>query len=571
MARRRARARASRHAWAALLGFLAVAGAILRVDRLGPDVLLAGMEPCDTVPFALTWAIGWGLSRIDAGFVDFWAAPIFHPIRDAFALSEPMPLVAIMVWPLHAVGVSLTTCCNVAVVAALVLAAVFMRRLLLRLGTGHAIATLGGVAAIEIPFVHQELGVLPLTMIWPLVWVITAVFDLFGASGRTRPRRAAIELGIAVAVSWACCAQLTLVLVLALVPATLMLLRREHLSLRWIGGSLLAFVVAGAAIGPLAWTQRRTLSALSLERSEASQTRGAAKPRDLVRLPWTRLVPLPRGWVARDPGDRAFAPGPAHMAAALIGVGGLRRRAIRRRRAVAMLLTLVITAVLLAMAPVVAIADVSLADVIDRVVPGYAQMRAVFRVIVVAQIAALVLAMLGLRALQVWLRRRRWRSWPWLALAMVVVLELVPPPPRVTRVPDAHVAWVEWLRAQGDPELPIAWIPFAPGNDACDFEDTARMMLLALRHRHPMVNGYSSYFPAMHNRLSKTVAELPGRRAAIALWVNGVRYVVAADGGPLDDLPSARAEQLGIERVFRDDDEAITIFALVHAPRPDPS
>ena len=80
---------------ATTLGFVALAFAVLRLPpgRLGAGIA-AGTEPCDTVPLAMAWTLGWSFDRFDAGLSGYWDAPIFHATPGAFALSEPMPLVA---------------------------------------------------------------------------------------------------------------------------------------------------------------------------------------------------------------------------------------------------------------------------------------------------------------------------------------------------------------------------------------------------------------------------------------------------------------------------------------------
>ena len=531
------------------LGYLAIALVVL-VPPFGAAIV-AGAEPCDTVPFALAWAIGWGTSRIDVLGEGWWDAPIFHPTPGAFALSEPMPLMSVAAWPLHAVGVSLATCVTLLVLANLVANGMMMRRLLLRLRVGAALASVGGAIAVLLPFVHQELGVLPLVAVWPLLWMMTALLDLFDA--RRSSRRATIELGLAVGLGFACCGQLTLFAVLALAPAALCLVRREHLRPRFAGMLAIAAAIGAAIVLPLALPQRATLTALDLQRSDRSQTRGAIKPMQLVRVPWPGLVPLPASWVARDVEARALDPGPLRVLAAIGGATmGLRRR--RRRREVAMLLVVALASIALALGPRLG----PLADAFE-LVPGYGQIRALFRATVLAQLAVVALAMIALRMLQVRLRRRRGLV---VLVAAVLLVELVPPSPRWTTLPDPDAAWVQWLRDDAEPGAPVAWIPFAPSGDVCDHEATARAMLLGLVHGHPLVNGYSSFFPPLHNRTSKATRALPHGRGLIALRMVGARYLVAADDGPLSGIDEERRALLAITPVFRDDDAGITIFLV---------
>lgn len=535
-----------------VLGYLAIAIVVLAPPFAALDrAIVAGAERCDTVPFALAWAVGWGTSRIDVLGAGWWDAPIFHPTAGAFALSEPMPLMSLVAWPLHAVGVPLATCVTMLVIAGLVANGAMMRRLLLRLRVGPALATVGGAIAVLLPFVHQELGVLPLVAVWPLVWMMTAMLDLFDA--RRSLRRAAIELGLAVGLGFACCGQLTLLGVLTLAPAALCLVRRHHLRPRLAGAIAIAAAIGASIVLPLALPQRATLDALDLRRSDRSQTRGAIKSMQLVRVPWPVLEPLPKAWIAADSESRALDPGPLRVLAALGGaVLGARRR--RRRREIAMLLVVVLAAIAIALGPRIDPLDDTL-----ELVPGYGQIRALFRATVLAQLAVLALAMIGLRMLQVRLRRRRWLV---AILAALLLVELVPPSPRWTTLPDPEVAWVQWLRDEAEPGAAIAWIPFSPSGDVCDHEDTARVMLLGLAHGHPLVNGYSSFFPPLHNRTSKAARALPHGRGLVALRMVGARYLVSADGGPLDGIDEERRALLAITPVMRDDAAGVTIFLV---------
>src|SRR5262249_28397397 len=146
----------------------------------------------------------------------------------AFALSEPMPLVAALAWPAHVLGASLAAATTFALIVQLVLDAWFVRRWIGRLGVGRLLGTVGGVIAMLLPFVHQEFGVLPLVPVWGVAWMLTALVDLLGP-GRRPGRRAGLELGVATGVSWLCSEQLTYFAILLLGPCALALLRRRHL------------------------------------------------------------------------------------------------------------------------------------------------------------------------------------------------------------------------------------------------------------------------------------------------------------------------------------------------------
>ncbi|MBX7078763.1 MAG: hypothetical protein K1X88_06200 [Nannocystaceae bacterium] len=550
----------TRTAWL-LLGYLALAIAVLRPDARPPGAtVVAGAEPCDTVPFALAWAIDWGLSRIDAGLVGYWDAPIFHPIHGSFALSEPMPLLSAAVWPLHSLGVPLHGCVLALVLAMLTLDGLFVQRWLRVLGAGPRWSTVGGAIATMLPFLHQELGVLPLLALWPAVWTMTALAQLEGP----RPLRAAIALGGSIAIGFGCCAQLTLLTVLVATPVALVRLRPRRVPWRAIA---IAVAIGSGGVAPQAWVQHRTLASLGLRRSETSQDRGAATPGQLLRLPWAPLEPLPRSMIAGRTGARAFDPGPVRLAlAAIAATVGLRAR--RRRRTTAALLVMLATAVGLALAPRISVAGFEPYDVLTRVVPGLDRVRAVFRVLALAQLAAIALAMLGLRALEIRIRalRRRGRARRWhvpalVLLAGLALVELVPPTPRWTALPPSDARWIAWLREHTAATDAVAVLPLPEGSDACDYEGAAIAMLQARAHGRPLFNGYSSYFPPQYTRIARAVRMLPDGRATLALRTLDVRWVVATDA-IADGLDQATRDRLGLHAQLHDRDAGITVFAL---------
>jgi hypothetical protein len=555
---------------AVAVGLVVLAFAVLRLPpwQLGAGIV-AGTEPCDTVPLAMAWTLGWSFDRFDAGLSGYWDAPIFHATPGAFALSEPMPLVAALAWPAHVLGASLAAATTLALLVQLVLDAWLVRRWIRRLGVGRSLGTAGGVIAMLLPFVHQELGVLPLVPVWGIAWMLTALVDLFGP-GRRPSHRAGLELGLATGASWLCSEQLTYFAILLLGPCTLALLRRRHL-VRTLPVALgLAGAVAAIAALPVVLPQHHTLTALGMKRRPESQRHGGARPVALVRVPWRGPAPLPEAMVAERPSDRAFLPGPLRTSIAIGGsTFGLRRR---WRRLVAMLLVLVVGAVLLALGAHLRLGSFVPAELLAHVVPGFDRIRSVFRAIALAQLGLVALAMIGLHAWRVRCRLRR-RSSPrgWLAPALVTmlaVIELWPPAPRWTTLPPTDAQWIRWLR-DTEPGTAIAWLPFAPGGDACEFEPTARMMVIGLGMDHPLVNGYSSYFPGRVDRTARDTRTLPDPRALQRLRGVGTRWIVSPHDGPLSELDAATLAGLGIEPVMDDAAAEVSVYRLEAVPSGD--
>ncbi|MBK6923037.1 MAG: hypothetical protein IPH07_36960 [Deltaproteobacteria bacterium] len=551
-----------------LLGYAAIATWILRPRIAELDRhIIAGNEPCDTVPNAMAWAIGWGLSRIDALFVGYWDAPIFHPVRGAFVLSEAMPVLSLLVWPLHAVGAPLATCVDALVLGSLVANGWFLRRLLLHLRISQTPAMLGGAIVVMLPFTQLELGVLALLSLWPALWAMTAVSDLVLVRAG-RPWRAGLELGAAVVVGYGCCAQLTLFAVMAAIPAVAIATPWPRLARAQWGGLCLAIAIGGAGVLPVAMHQRHVLAGFALSRSERVQDYGAATAWQLARVPWSPVEPVPRRMLARRFGERALDPGPLRTLLAVAGLGlGLRRR--RWRRPAGLLAGVAIASVGLAVLPRVVIAGWSPQSSLAAIVPGLEHVRASFRAVAFAQLAVIALTMLALHL--AWVRARAsQRRWPRLAVVVFgawALLELVPPPPKWIPLPDHDTAWQRWLRHEAEPGA-IAVLPFPAGGDVCEHADATGQMLRALDHGHPLVNGYSSFFPPLYVRTARAVRQLPDARGTLALRMIHTRFVVAHDGSAIDGLDAARRRELGLRLRLRDDDAGVTIFELVEPQHP---
>ena len=87
-------------------------------------------------------------------------------------------------------------------------------------------------------------------------------------------------------------------------------------------------------------------------------------------------------------------------------------------------------------------------------------------------------------------------------------------------------------------------------------------MLQALDTGHPMINGYSGFFPKDHGRLRQQLVGFPDERSLAALRDRHVRYVVI-DTDRYDDFDQRIARQLGYDEIVRDHD------AVGAHPRPD--
>ena len=150
-------------------------------------------------------------------------------------------------------------------------------------------------------------------------------------------------------------------------------------------------------------------------------------------------------------------------------------------------------------------------------------------------------------------------------MAALAVVELWPPAPRWTPLPPTDAPWIQWLR-DAEPGTAMAWLPFAPTGDVCDFEPTARMMVIGLAMDHPLVNGYSSYFPGRTDRTARDTRTLPDPRALQRLRGVSTRWIVSPHDGPLSELDAATLAELGIELVLKDAGAEISVYRLEAIP-----
>ena len=141
-----------------------------------------------------------------------------------------------------------------------------------------------------------------------------------------------------------------------------------------------------------------------------------------------------------------------------------------------------------------------------------------------------------------------------MAASLVVAIALLEvailPTSLAAPLPDfAATGWVRFLRShQGGA---VAMVPFPATNAVEDYEPSTEAMLAARVHGHPLVNGYSGFFPTQYSDLREVMQGFPAQGVA-SLRVRGVRWVVIDRRwfvtGPADEL----AATSGLTRAFAD-------------------
>jgi len=490
----------------------------------------------------------------------YWDAPFFHPHRGTFAWSETQPATALALAALSRV---VGSAAGYDLVLWLYLVTFGLGGYLLaRQVTADRLAALwASLWILGGTYAMQQLGVLHLLAGgFPLA----CLASLLALSGDLRWRWA---WGAAAAylLTFLTCAQyglfLTLLLPIALLPAFAAHRgRRREVALR------LAPLAAGLLLAlPWLLAQRARLDAMGFDRPLVD-VRGALLPGDLVLparghwltgriLGWSEL-PEAYAW------DLGLVPLAAVAAAAVLG--GFRRGRLAppaRGRAGALLL-LGLVALLLGFGPNLAIpaGDEPVIPYawLHAVVPGLSGVRtparfAMFAIAAIAALAAAALAFLRRRAVRPVARRALMLGAFGLLLAEIWALPVALAEP--AGVSD-HRRVLDWLAEHGD-GLPLVDLPMSDDDSEAALEREVRAMRRALRHRSPIVNGYSGFFPEPFRQLRWALAEDPGGRGRRYLAALGVRLaLVHRHLGP----PGATLgwhETLGGDEVYQDEADLV--------------
>lgn len=504
-----------------------------------------------TVPWFNLWTLEWNADRFAHGLRGYWDAPIFHPAHHAFAFSEPQALTALPFALLQRVAGGIAAY-NATLLLLLLLNALAMRRLLRLAGVRDSAATCGGLLALALPFVWKELGVLQLTALAPSLLALAEVALLF----RVPSGDSLVRLALACAAAlWTCVYHALFLSVLLLLAGVCLLTRartRRRLGLRAWRAWLAAFALLLASAAPLVLVQRSALA--SFTRDPDAIHHGSASAMAYLRLPSDSAIARLLPELAGSSRKRSLYPGLVLFALACVGFAAERRG--RRRAFVTYCAAACGLALLISFGTRLSLFGVEpYALSVQQLLPGFAKLRSPYRMGAFVQLLLVVLASFGLERVASWsqLRARAGRRKLGALLAPLLValalLETVPWGVHVRRFPEAalHEPWVAWLAQH--PGGAVAMVPPAASGKVADFEPIVLAMLQALQHGHPLVNGYSGFFPRRADRIAEQLAHFPRQGALRMLQRAGVRYAVV-DEAWLARQHSEPAELPRLRRVF---------------------
>jgi len=567
------------------------------------DSVTYGGELSTTVPLFNLWTMEWNQLQLGELYADYWDAPIFHPTAGAFALSEPQPLTGLAFAAISWVSGNPVLGYNVVLLLILALNGYAGARLANVLGASRGPAVLIGVMAVGLPFVAHQLGVLQLTVVFPLLLLIEAILRWAPGGGSWPTAR----IGVWLAVTFLTCGYYGLLAIVGIGLATMALARREWLSVR----RLADLAVAGGAFAvlalPILLGQARYTA--GYHRSDELIRELSASAGDYWRLDDSALGAGIAPWLRDVEGGHGLYPGTALIVLSVAGLLLALRRAYRaeapgqvdgpvvipegstlldERRRPWFLLVGACGAWILSGGLRLSVFGFQPYEIVRSLVPGYDELRSPSRFAVLGELCLLGLAAYGLHALWTWDRRigfaGKWaRAGPALATVVVVlgVAEASIAPVRLFE-PEPNARWAEWLEenalspgrstgaAAGSEVQPrdrpvVAFVPFPPSGRVVEFESTAARMVQLVDTGVTIVNGYSGRFPEPYERLTNAMYSYPSERADALLRDYGVQYLVVSTGWT--DRDPKRARWLATRHKELYDDGETTIVQLLW-PRP---
>ena len=514
-----------------------------------------------TVPLFNIWTIGWNADRASHFLVGYWDAPIFYPTTQTFAFSEPQPatlLVAPVCWGTN----SPVAGYKAWMFLSLALNGFFAALLLRRIGHGLFSQLVGGTAITLLPIIHQQIDVLQLVPVWGIIWFWSCVFEL---DKHPRPKTT-IETAVSFATCFALSTHHALFLTLVFPFAAIVFVRRLA-DRQFLTAALTSIVIASVLILPIVLPIHIAAQTNEFSRNKRTVTAQSVKLDQYLATPKNSLIHFQK---FESSPNRSFNVG---WFRTLMAFGGISAAffSASRRQWILFLLATTVSAMAFSLGLNLEIFGWKPWLWLSETLPGFGQVRNVFRFAWLVQIAVVLLAVEGLSAILAVCQQRisPSRLKPTLAVLVVVpgvliATEIWPEPAQRGGVPDSirHHAWTSYIRDNQTQGRPIACLPFASGNSISDFDMTTRWMIHGLEHKAPMLNGYSGFFPKSYFTLRNLVnEEFPSDRVISRFAEHDVEHlVVARKYCPPSELLAAVPDTL--ELVYEDEIANVDIYRL---------
>ena len=477
------------------------------------------MDAGDSAFFA--WEIGWTVHALQTDPSQLPHANIFHPLRYALGLDEPVLGTTVLVLPLALFTDDAVLLHNVVRLLTFLFSALTASWLARELGAGEGIALLAGALFAFSPIRTDQVGHLSTlgTQWWPLVLLFAI---RFARGGRTRD---ALLAGAAFVLAFLACGYHGILAAAVLPPFLLVLLWGRGGRLK---AGALAAVLAGLALLPVYRMHQRALAPERYARGvEETILYSAAVESFLSTHSWNRVYGEATD-VFRTVGPNNLFPGLVVPGLVLAGAIAVRKSRERPSREAVALAVLLLAGALVALGPRIRAFGYDLGPgpwgLLRETVPLFQMIRVTSRAGV---FLALPLTMLAAMALT----RLRPRPAALAGIGAVALAEtLIAPIP----IPE----WSNLIDTRREPPPVYRWLADQPGRDPIvhlpmldglerrpAFHESVYMVYSTL-HWKPLVNGYAGIEPKAYVRTRSLSWEFPSDTFLGALRAVGTRYVI---------------------------------------------
>ncbi|GIX04028.1 MAG: hypothetical protein KatS3mg113_1034 [Planctomycetaceae bacterium] len=552
-----------------------------------------GSEGVATVPLFNAWTVWWNATWACQLGVSYWDAPIFYPTPRTFAFSEAQPT-TLVVAPVYWLTGNVPLAYNLYLLLNLMLNGWWGERWLRTAGMPPLLGWIGGLMIVTLPFVWWQLGVLQLTMLWGILATWTYSWLLTQRACLTH----AVGCGLALGMTYLGCNYYGLFLALTLPTALAAAARRDWLSWRFVGHWLIALQVAGCLCLPTVWIQWQVKQEHLWERTWSEIVALSAKMRDYTDAPWTQWLQIGEWPHPERANIWVLGCGWLKTLAAVASLFTLWRATPERRWRLAVMVW-VAQSWWWSLGAHGTVAGITPYHWLYQFVPGMAQIRSPYRFAVFVQIGIVGLALSTLwelsRTLHRWVHTLySWRrdldsdgndlmvpdkhqAGRWFlqhALLLVGGLglwgETLPGSQhdRLVRVPLAHELppWVLFLRDETPSSAAVVTLPFVKGSEVQDYEAVTWNMWWSMYHRHPLLEGYSGYFPDSFVWLKSELTRFP-REAVPRLQLHAARYaVVHREALEAPEKLLQHQATSGWRWIFSDETQRVDVYELPVSP-----
>jgi len=474
-------------------------------------------------PLLNTWIMAWDVHQLTSDPLHLFDANIFHPYRNTLAYSENLMASAVLAAPIIQLTGNPILAYNLMVLLSFVLAG-FAAYLLICYHTGSWCG--GVVAGLAFAFAHYRFGQFSHLQLLTSQWMPLALLYL-SRFMRSRSTKDALLFALFFAAQSLSCIYYAFYTTMAVVLYLLYLIPARRLSLdaRLLRGAALAFLLAAIAIVPLSLPY---LAAGGTMRGFPLEAQAGAVLADYLAVSGRNpLREMPPFNLLNHSKENAFFPGAVALSLAAVGL------AVRRRGGEwGFFVLLASTAFILSLGTHFRLSKghrptfMLPYTLLYRSIPLLKAMRVPARLV--------VLVMLGIAALAGWgashLAGRKGAKvlLPLLILAMIVEYWGAPvravPIEAGAEVPEVY----RWLRAHKGGailELPsVASFGFL--SDGVSIPRLARHQYFSTYHWHPMIMGYSAFYPSLFWEGIEYVRHFPSLDSIAYLRGLGVRYVI---------------------------------------------